>query len=387
MKKFVILMVALGLGFGGYAIWKHEKPHSVASAMPSHPDTATIELRNINFAVTAAGEIGPDNMVSVRPEINGRISILPLDIGDKVTKGTLLCALDDSDLQSERDTQVTQIEGARLQVEKANRNYERNKELYAHHLVSQEVFDDTVTDYEMSKNALELAQKTLGQIEVQISKTRIVAPFDCTVLTRPVSIGQAVSGSGGVGGGTEIMTVANLKEMIITAHMNQADVPRLKDGQQVDVEVEAVPGLKIKGTVERIAPQATIKNNIKGFETQIRLKNIDPRVRPGMTANMVIPLQSSQNAVAIPLAAVFSGENQRYAFVRRADGQFEVRPLRIGVADFEYAEVLDGLQAGDVVSLFRPENVVGDLQSALSKLAANTNALSSTTNRPVPHTD
>jgi len=400
MKKFVILMVALGLGFGGYAIWKHEKPHSVASAMPSHPDTATIELRNINFAVTAAGEIGPDNMVSVRPEINGRISILPLDIGDKVTKGTLLCALDDSDLQSERDTQVTQIEGARLQVEKANRNYERNKELYAHHLVSQEVFDDTVTDYEMSKNALELAQKTLGQIEVQISKTRIVAPFDCTVLTRPVSIGQAVSGSGGVGGGTEIMTVANLKEMIITAHMNQADVPRLKDGQQVDVEVEAVPGLKIKGTVERIAPQATIKNNIKGFETQIRLKNIDPRVRPGMTANMVIPLQSSQNAVAIPLAAVFSGENQRYAFVRRADGQFEVRPLRIGVADFEYAEVLDGLQRGDVVSLFRPENVVGDLQTALSKLAqnsssetnsvsaaANTNTLSSTTNQPAPHTD
>ena len=400
MKKFVILMVALGLGFGGYAIWKHEKPHSVASAMPSHPDTATIELRNINFAVTAAGEIGPDNMVSVRPEINGRISILPLDIGDKVTKGTLLCALDDSDLQSERDTQVTQIEGARLQVEKANRNYERNKELYAHHLVSQEVFDDTVTDYEMSKNALELAQKTLGQIEVQISKTRIVAPFDCTVLTRPVSIGQAVSGSGGVGGGTEIMTVANLKEMIITAHMNQADVPRLKDGQQVDVEVEAVPGLKIKGTVERIAPQATIKNNIKGFETQIRLKNIDPRVRPGMTANMVIPLQSSQNAVAIPLAAVFSEENQRYAFVRRSDGQFEVRPLRIGVADFEYAEVLDGLQRGDVVSLFRPENVVGDLQTALSKLAqnsssetnsvsaaANTNTLSSTTNQPAPHTD
>jgi len=345
--------------------------------------------------VTAAGEIGPDDMVSVRPEINGRISKLPVEIGDKVTAGSLLCALDDSDLQSERDTQITQIEGAKLQVEKSRRNYERNKQLHESRLVSQEVFDDSVTDFEMAKNALELAQKTLSQIEVQISKTRIVAPSDCTILTRPVSVGQAVSGSGGVGGGTEIMTVANLKEMIITAHMNQADVPRLKIGQPVDVQVEAIPGMRIKGTVERIAPQATIKNNIKGFETQIRLKNLDPIVRPGMTANMTIPLQSADNAVAIPLAAVFSEENDRYTYVRNQNGDWEVRPIRIGVADFQYAEVVDGLQNGDVVSLVRPEKSVGNLHDALLKFNArtrlaatdsivNTNALTSATNQPAP---
>jgi len=399
MKKVVIIIAVVGLGIGGYFFW-HRQKAPVAVATPiAQPNTATIELRNIDFAVTAAGEIGPDDMVSVRPEINGRVSQLPVDIGDKVLKGDLLCALDDSDLQSERSTQITQIEGAKLQVEKAKRNYERNKQLHESHLVSQEVYDDSVTDYELSKNALELAEKTLSQIEVQISKTRIMAPVDCTILTRPVSVGQAVSGSGGVGGGTEIMTIANLKEMIITAHMNQADVPRLRLGQFVDVEVEAVPGMKIKGTVERIAPQATIKNNIKGFATQIRLKNLDPLVRPGMTANMTIPLQSAQNAVAIPLAAVFSEENDRYTFVRNQNGEFEIRPIRIGVADFQYAEVLDGLQNGDVVSLVRPEKYVGDLHEALSKMAANTvsdgnsrkfaagantNALTSATNRPAP---
>lgn len=384
MKKLFILIVILGIAVGGYVIWNRGKTRTAVIPVPTRPTTATIELRNIDFAVTAAGDIGPDDMVSVRPEINGRILKLPVDIGDKVTAGTLLCALDDSDLQTERSSQITQIEGAKLQVEKARRNYERNKELHANHLVSQEVFDDSVTDYELAKNTLELAQKSLEQIEVQISKTRIMAPFDCTILTRPVSAGQAVSGSGGVGGGTEIMTVANLKEMIIMAHMNQSDVPRLKNDQQVDVQVEAVPGLKMKGTVERIAPQATIKNNIKGFATQIRLKNIDPRVRPGMTANMTIPLQSAAHAVAIPLAAVFSEENDRYTYVRREDGQFEVRPIRIGVADFEYAEVIDGLQNGEVVSLIRPENSVGDLHSALAKFAAatsasNSNILSSTT--------
>jgi RND family efflux transporter MFP subunit len=396
MKKVVILIVVLGLGIGGYFLLPRQKaPVAVAA---TRANTATIELRNINFAVTAAGEIGPDDMVSVRPEINGRVAELPVDIGDRVKKGDLLCALNDSDLQTQRSTQLTQIEGAKLQVEKARRNYERNKQLHESHLVSQEVYDDSVTDYEMAKNSLELAQRTLSQIEVQISKTRIVAPMDCTILTRPVSVGQAVSGSGGVGGGTEVMTIANLKEMIITAHMNQADVTRLKLGQSVDVEVEAVPGMKIKGILERIAPQATIKNNIKGFATQIRLKNLDPIVRPGMTANMTIPLQSAENAVAIPLAAVFSEENDRYTFVRNQNGEFEIRPLRIGVADFQYAEVLDGLQSGDVVSLVRPEKFVGDLHEALSKMAANTvndgskklaagantNALTSATNRPAP---
>jgi hypothetical protein len=116
---------------------------------------------------------------------------------------------------------------------------------------------------------------------------------------------------------------------------------------------------------------------------------------------MIIPLQSAENAVAIPLAAVFSEEGQRYAYVRKENDQFEIRPIRIGVADFQFAEVLDGLQNGDVVSMVRPENPIGDLQSVLSKLAANnsqektggiqslisTNSISSTTNQSAPKAD
>ena len=73
--------------------------------------------------------------------------------------------------------------------------------------------------------------------------------------------------------------------------------------QQVEVQVEAVAGLKINGTVERIAPQATIRNNIKGFAARILLKDVDPRVRPGMTANVQIPVASADSVVAVPLAA------------------------------------------------------------------------------------
>src|SRR6185436_5615742 len=108
MKKWIVLIAVLGVGFGGYSVWNWQKTRQ-DPVSSSRSTTATIELRNISFAVTAAGDIGPDGMVSVRPEINGRIADLPVDIGDHVTKGTLLCALDDRDLQTERATQMTLI--------------------------------------------------------------------------------------------------------------------------------------------------------------------------------------------------------------------------------------------------------------------------------------
>ena len=76
-----------------------------------------------------------------------------------------------------------------------------SEKLYANKLISQEVYEDTRTDYDMAKNALERSEKALRIVEDQLSKTHVKAPFDCTVLTRPISISQAVSGSGGFNSG------------------------------------------------------------------------------------------------------------------------------------------------------------------------------------------
>jgi RND family efflux transporter MFP subunit len=264
--------------------------------------------------------------------------------------------LDDRDLQIEKQSQETEISRAKLQLEQAERNFKRSEQLFADKLISLELFEDTKTLFELSSNALERAQKSLDLVQDRLRKTRIVAPFDCTVLTRPVSVGQAVSGSGGFNSGTEVLTIANLNEMIINAHINQADVARLKPDQQVEVQVEAVPGLKVFGKVERIAPQATIKNNIKGFATRILLKDVDKRIRPGMTANIKIPVAAADNVLAVPLAAVFTElnaetqQNERFVYVKQ-DETYERRPIQIGVSDFFYAEVGKGLSPGEVVAL------------------------------------
>ena len=372
MKKLLFfLLVVGGLSYGGLLAWK--KLELQTSKKPaSRTTTATVEPRDIRFAITVGGDIGPAEQVSVRPEINGRIDELPVDIGDQVKKGQLLFRLDDQDLQTERASRMTEIERARLQIENARlqqdnseRNFKRVQTLYQDKLVPEESFEEAKTNYELAKvavglarNALEKAEKELRVVEDKISKTKIIAPFDCTVLTRSFSVGQAVSGSGGYNSGTEVLTVANLSDMIINAHINQVDVTRIFPGQQVIVQVESVQGLDMKGQIERIAPQATFKNNIKGFAARIQIKNIDPRVRPGMTAMVRIPVVSAENVLAVPIAAVYTepGDSEKFVLVKKSPDstEFERKNVRIGISDFDYAEVLSGLAAGEIVAIVPP---------------------------------
>lgn len=359
MKNWLIAIVILGLAAGGTYYFKGWKAARAEGNESKRLSTAKVEPRNIQFQINAAGEIGPADQVSVRPEVNGKISELAVDLGDAVRKGDLLFQLDDRDLQIERESRETEIARARLQLDQAERNYLRARELFDDNLISKELFEQTKTEYELSKNTVLQGEKSLDLVKDRLSKTRILAPFDCTVLTRPVSVGQAVSGSGGVSGGTEVLTIANLNDMIINAHINQADVAHLKNDQAVEVSVEAVPGLRVTGKIERIAPQATIKNNIKGFATRILLTNVDKRIRPGMTANIRIPVASVDNALAVPLAAVFTElnperqQNERFVYIQKGN-QYERQPVQVGVSDYFFAEIKEGLTPGDVVALEQP---------------------------------
>ena len=360
MKKLIVLIVILGIGVAGYYGWKNWQKTSQASAGPERPTTATVELRDISFAVNAAGEIAPAEQVSVRPEINGLVEALPVDVGDRIKKDALLFRLDDKLLQQQRASNLTDIEKGKLNVQKAERDYKRAQQLLTDKLISQEVYDDTKTAFDLSKNALERIQKDLATTDEQLTKTVVRAPFNCTVLTRPVSAGQAVSGSGGFNSGSEVLTIADLNNMIINAQVNQADVPRLKVGETVEVTVEAVPGLRVNGEVERISPQATIKNNIKGYPARILLRNVDVRVRPGMTANVKIPVANADNVLSVPLSAVFTekvsenGPMERFVYVQQGD-TFEKRTVKVGVSDYSSAEIQEGLKEGEIVTLELPK--------------------------------
>src|SRR5215831_15727882 len=165
MKKWIVLVVLVGMAVGGYYGWNTWQKNKAASAEPGRPTTAMAETRDITFAVNAAGEIAPAEQVSVRPEINGLLEKLPVDIGDVVKKDDLLFKLDDSELQQQKASNITDIEKAKLGVEKAERDYKRARQLLQDKLISQEVYDDTKTAYDLAKNSLQRARKDLSLTE------------------------------------------------------------------------------------------------------------------------------------------------------------------------------------------------------------------------------
>jgi HlyD family secretion protein len=359
MRIVLTLVLIAALGVGGFFLWKRASRPEQNGGPERHPSSAVVEARDINFAVTVAGEIAPAEQVSVRPEINGRIAMLNVDIGDRVKKGAVLFALDDKELQQEKSSRLVEVDRAKLQLEQSQRNFNRNRQLHQEQLISQELYETSRTELELSSNTLQRTQRDLGLVEERLTKTVIAAPFDCTVLVRPVSTGQAVAGSGGMSGGTEVLVIADLNKLIINAHVNQADVTRLKHKMEVEVAVEALPGCKVNGMVERIAPQATIRNSIKGFATRIAIKDIDPRIQPGMTANITIPVASAEGVLSVPLAAVFTEMGERYVFVKKGEREWERRPVQIGLSDYFYAEVASGLKEGEVVALEQPLGEAG----------------------------
>jgi multidrug efflux pump subunit AcrA (membrane-fusion protein) len=102
-----------------------------------------------------------------------------------------------------------------------------------------------------------------------------------------------------------------------------------------------------------------VKNGVKGFATQIKVTKLDDRVRPGMTANISIPLVSASNVLTAPLAAVFTDQGDRYVFVKTGADSFEPRAVTLGVSDFQFTEIASGLTNGEEISLVRPASQAG----------------------------
>ena len=378
MKNIIIVVLLLAVGVFGYFQWQDgkEQPNGDKAGGKIRKTTEVIKNRDIDFTVRVAGEISPADKVSVRPEVHGKIDELPVDISDRVAKGDLLFRLDDKDLKIEIDSRKKQIDSATLQMEQTKSEFERSKQLFEEQLISTEIFERAKIKYQQALISRDRSQNDYQLSLEKLSKTSVLAPFDCTVLSRPVSIGQAVSGTGGQSSGTEVMEIADLNNLIIQAHVNQADVTRMSKEQEVKIEIEAITDLIIDGIVERIAPQATIRNSIKGFSTRIKLLTRNPDIIPGMTASISIPVASADNVVAAPMAAIFTERNETeqrteiFAYVENGD-VFDKTMLDVGVNDLNHTEVLRGLKVGDVVAIEKPDDdKIGETISLDGKVVA-----------------
>ncbi|EDY17054.1 efflux transporter, RND family, MFP subunit [Chthoniobacter flavus Ellin428] len=357
MKKIILLLVALGLVGGGLYVGKDKLfSHQNDQEMPDK-FVSKAEKRDIDFSVEVSGDVMPVTQLDVKAEVGGKVKKLHVLPGQTVKKGDLLAEIDDSVLLTDRDSANTEIEGAKLAMEKAKKNYERSRDLFHQKLVSQEVFDNTTAEYEIAQNDLVKAQKKLQQVDDQLHFARVVASGDGTVLTVPVVEGQVIIAAASVNSGTTLMTIADLRKLLVQTHINQVDVARLELSQPVKLRAESLKDLEMEATISFIAPVATITNNVKGFDVQAMIEKPNPRLRPGMTVNMTVPIARADDALSVPISAVFKGDgNKKIVYVRKGETT-EKREVKIGVTNIDHAQILQGVSEGEEILLVEPDKV------------------------------
>lgn len=364
-KAIWALLIVLTLGVAAYFL-RGYVPQSVGltSEEDSAVPTVKVQRQLINTTIESSGDVAPapDRSVEIKSEVSEKIKSIKVVIGQKVKSGDLLVELDDRDLLTSKASADIQVEGAKVTLNRNQRNFERAQKLYDQKLLSQEDYENARSDRDSAQNAYDNAKSNLDQVLYQLSKTKILAPIDSTVLTIPVAEGQVAIAAASVNAGTTLMTIADLSTMNVSAHINQVDITRIKLKEKVDITIDSLRDVKMTGIVDLISPIAVIKNNVKGFTVNIIIQNLDPRIRPGMTANVTFPVASLPNALSIPISAIFTeNDEQKVVYVQPADPKLPVvrKPVEIGVTNFDLAEIKSGLQEGETVLLTRPSKIHG----------------------------
>lgn len=184
-------------------------------------------------------------------------------------------------------------------------------------------------------------QGELRKWDNMIKPTPLVAPVSGTVISRNAEPGRTVSAE------TELLTISD--RLIVRAQLHEDDIAKISTGQRVQVTVDAIPGLLVTGTVERIASDAKLVNNIHTYETDLAVTNLPTNVRSGMGASITFTLAHRTNVLLLPSSAI--REPNGVATVQLADNKDVGTRLTIktGLRDGQMVEIVSGLTEGQVV--------------------------------------
>ena len=317
---FVIIGVLLILIVTAVAIsGKKEKAVSV--------QTEKVSKRNITQIVSGTGTIQPETKVDVSAEVSGEIIALPLKEGATVKKGDLLLKIR-PDIYNERVSQQravinssqAQVEVQKNNLQKAEYDLKRTQELFDKGLISQSDLDNAKISYQVAKSNVNSANANvrqnvavLQQTGQDLSKTTIKSPMDGILTKLNSQLGEKVVGTQSFSG-TVIMTVSDLNVMNAMIEVSETDIAQVKLGDTTDVTVDAFPDRIIKGYVYEISNSADVQGagtqqQIINFVVKVRIIDKDVLLKPGMSCNADIKVNSKFDVFAVPIQCVTARDN------------------------------------------------------------------------------
>lgn len=192
------------------------------------------------------------------------------------------------------------------------------------------------------------AQAQAAQARDRLGETRITAPIAGVVARRLVQVGQTVIG-GTTGGGTLVMTIADMRAVQAAVYVDEADVAQVTAGMPVRVTADALPGRTFKGQVARIAPQAQVIQNVTQYEVVVDIESPDQALRLGMTVDAEFIVMERQGVLLVPAEAV-RGQDAR-VLILLEEGRLTPVVVETGASDGRQVEIVRGAEAGQTVYL------------------------------------
>jgi RND family efflux transporter MFP subunit len=386
----IIAIAALGVGFLATSSQARQKNTLSTDDLDLRVGKAVIA--DIQVTVNEVGTIEPVVKVDVKSTLSGKVTDLLVREGDRVVRGQVLARVEPDVNQAQTLSAVrSELNLAEIRAEKAERDLETNTRLREEGYLSDQDLKDFRVKFETAMEDLDAA-KTKSRIVVEsgipiegqistLQRVNIVAPMDGHVIKKNVEIGQTVtSGVSSFNEGTVIYTVADVGSMLIKASINEVDIGRVRLSMPVVITVDAFPYRRFEGTVTHISPAARLKEKVKVFDVEITLKDQVADFRAGMTANIEVRGEKVEKALSVPVEAIFKKNDRDVVYVVKGtfdepkEGEkkprkaksgkldvsdtwqrfFEERPVKVGLASLEKAQVLDGVTEGVEIALEDP---------------------------------
>ncbi len=352
MKLLKPFLLAVVVGALAFAFWPAKKP--VRSGAPS--SEARAEKRDIRETVEAAGFVRAVIYSSIRAQVSGPILKLHVQTGDMVKKDQVLVELDPVLANADEEQARRSVQLQTFTLERLERDLRRVEVLVKKNFVSEREVLDHRTAYEVAKLQRDIAQAKLDTAVEMVRRTVIRAPHDGQVSDCNVLVGQIVIGAQSINNGTPLMTVSDTSVLRVDVNLNEFAATRVELGKDAVVTFDSIPGLRKPGKITFMTPFGTADlkvPDLRVFPTQVSFTAGDG-VRPGISANVTVTVDSVKGCVAVPVSAVFVEGADRVVYVRAADGEWDARKVKLGLSDASWTQVREGVALGEVVSLVRP---------------------------------
>jgi RND family efflux transporter MFP subunit len=330
----IALVVVVGGTVGGLVLVGKASPKSDAlpSTTPAKQELAVpvqveIPVRGaVSAALTASSTLEAEQMADVLAKTDGLVTRLLVDEGSNVVKGQVLAELEDADKR-------IALQQAKLKADAAKREYDRAVRSHGDQLISQQEFDRI-------RNTSELAAADVDSATLNLSYTKILAPFGGRVVERAVVAGRHIKP------GEKLVTIANLTPLVARVFLPERDVAGLRLGQTAELVLDAAGGQRLPGRVTKISP--IVDTNTGTVKVTVEALAVTPAARPGSFATVRIVTDTRRDALLVPKGAVVREDSSDFLFVADGD-RARRRKVTLGYPNDGRIEVATGLTGTEAI--------------------------------------